>query len=315
MKVQYIVSGAGTIHMVANGECLKPVLPSHPNYKSVCKLLSKGGGEVELRSLAEILDVPTAISKVTHGKITIEDGTIKYDGHELHNSLTDKLYQLMSLGYDTKPLLTFLDNLMQNPSNNSVNQLYNFLGCKNLPITDDGCFLAYKAVTEDYLDKWTKKIDNHVGETVTMPRNMVYDQPDSACANGLHCGSMEYVRQYGCGGDHYIVIKVNPKDAVSVPIGEIEKMRVCEYTVVYDMNDNVYDMPGMLFAADGHTKIEPQAFAEAPKGIFDNPAAAYWEEDDPQEFEDEDEDECGWDDEDDYYDNNDENFGDGSSFT
>ena len=78
----------------------------------------------------------------------------------------------------------------------AITSCMEFLENKNLPITEDGCFLAYKAVTSDYKDKWTQQIDNSVGETVSMPRRKVNDDCGMGCADGLHCGAIEYVEGY-----------------------------------------------------------------------------------------------------------------------
>jgi hypothetical protein len=118
-----------------------------------------------------------------------------------------------------------------------VQELYTFLEHKNLPITEDGCFLAYKAVTSDYKDKWTQQIDNSVGETVSMQRRKVNDDCGMGCSDGLHCGALEYVEGYRSehSGDRVVIVKVNPKDVVSVPTDcECQKVRTCEYQVIAD---------------------------------------------------------------------------------
>jgi hypothetical protein len=100
-----------------------------------------------------------------------------------------------------------------------------------MPIDPDGDFYAYKAVKEDFTDKHTGKIDNSVGQVVTVRRNMVDDNPDNACSYGLHAGSFNYVRGFAQLGDNIIIVKINPKDVVSVPNHNTTKLRCCRYEV------------------------------------------------------------------------------------
>ena len=98
--------------------------------------------------------------------------------------------------------------------------------------SEDGCFLAYKGVNDDYTDVHTGKIINRVGRTVTMERNRISDDPSVGCHTGLHVGSEDYATGFG---SRTVICKVNPRDVVSVPLDcECQKMRVCEYSVTAD---------------------------------------------------------------------------------
>jgi len=202
-------------------------------------------GNNDEATLIPLLDIPKSILNYTEGKVDIKDGILQYDDEEIHNALTDRVMQMMRDGFPFKPMLNFLANVLENPSNRAVEELYTFLEHKNLPITEDGCFLAYKAVTHDYKDKWTGDIDNSVGQQVGMKRRKVNDNCDVGCSEGLHCGAIEYVEGYSRitgdpnTDDKVVIVKVNPKDVVSVPLdSECQKVRTCAYEVVAD-----YDGP------------------------------------------------------------------------
>ena len=127
-------------------------------------------------------------------------------------------------GLNIEPMIKFLDNLMENPSKKSVDELYSFLEYGNLPITPDGCFLAYKGVTTDFKDCHTRSFDNSVGAINEMPRNQVNDDPNAACSVGFHVGTFNYARGFG---QETTIVKVDPADAVSVPHDHsCEKLRV-----------------------------------------------------------------------------------------
>jgi hypothetical protein len=138
----------------------------------------------------------------------------------------------MEEGLPSTPYIRFLENLMQNPSSRSRSQLYRFLEHQGLPITEDGCFLAYKGVDENYYDKHTGNISNRIGQRVTMERNRISDDPSIGCHTGLHVGSERYAVDFG---DRTVICKINPRDVVSVPLDcECQKMRVCAYEVTAD---------------------------------------------------------------------------------
>ena len=234
--MNYIVSGNGTMTIVVSNES-HTVGHDHPNYMAIKECL----GNNDEANLIPLLDIPTSILNYTEGKVDIKDGILQYDEEEIHNALTDRVMQMMRDGFPFKPMLNFLANVLENPSNRAVEELYSFLENKNLPITEDGCFLAYKAVTHDYRDKWTGNIDNSVGQQVGMTRRKVNDNCDVGCSEGLHCGAIEYVEGYSRitgdpeTDDKVIIVKVNPKDVVSVPLDcECQKVRTCAYEVVAD---------------------------------------------------------------------------------
>ena len=129
----------------------------------------------------------------------------------------------------------FLKNIMENPSYQSQLELYDFLEHKHLPITEDGCFLAYKAVRKDFMDKYSGTFNNQIGGIVKMTRAKVDDDRQMGCAAGLHVGALDYVTSYGSleAGDRIIIVKINPRDAVSVPTDSShQKLRTCQYEVV-----------------------------------------------------------------------------------
>jgi hypothetical protein len=65
----------------------------------------------------------------------------------------------------------------------------------------------------------------------------VQDDPENACSHGLHAGTIEYVKCFGEVNDKIIIVKINPKDVVSVPSHETTKLRCCKYEVVQEYTD------------------------------------------------------------------------------
>jgi hypothetical protein len=128
-----------------------------------------------------------------------------------------------------------------------VNELYDFLAHWGLPVTPDGCFLAYKRVTDDYKDFYTRKVDNRVGAKPSMPRNRVDDNREEGCSKGFHAGAIAYVKDFNPNMGHIMIVKINPKNAVSVPKDcSCTKLRICEYEVVGEYQRDLVDSPVYL---------------------------------------------------------------------
>jgi len=224
MTVPFMKSG-NKLSVLANGKWYQ-VTSEHPKYEEILEALH--GTE---DNIAKLMDMEQGVREYFDGSnVEVVGGFVKYDGEVVDTTLTKRILEFMKQGLPFEPLVKFFDNLMANPSYSSRNQLYDFLEHKNLPITEDGCFLAYKAVNSDYKDKWSGKFDNSVGKVVEINRGKVDDDRDRGCSSGLHCGALDYVRDYGSegSGDHIMIVKVNPADTVSVPCDcQFMKLRTC----------------------------------------------------------------------------------------
>jgi len=254
-NIPYVIKTNGSVTLYLNGECMT-VATDHPNYNKIIEAL-KSGNHTHIENL---VNVAKAVIKYASGQISIENGQIFYGSFSVHNTLTDRIIKMMNEGFKFDHMIKFLENLMQNPSNRAVNETYTFLQNYGLPITDDGCFLAYKAVRNDYKDIYSGKYDNRVGCAPAMPRNMVDETYDRDCSTGLHVGALDYVVQYGHfvkgqavpeGGNRLMLVKVNPKDVVSVPKYENHpKMRVSQYFVVSEIKDVVKELDKVVYTSN-----------------------------------------------------------------
>jgi hypothetical protein len=220
----------GNLTLVLNNRTYQ-VLPDHINYKMILQVLPTATSE----ELLEIVDIEKAVSVYSDGQVEIKNGQVTYAGDVVHGSISRRILEFMSKGLPFQPLVNFLNNLMENPSMQSQKELYDFLEHENLPITEDGHFLAYKAVRSDYMDKYAGKFRNKVGDVCTMQRAKVDDNRSVGCSQGLHAGALNYVAGYGSvdHGDRIVIVKINPRDVVSVPSDcNCEKLRTCRYEVV-----------------------------------------------------------------------------------
>lgn len=270
--VPYVIKTGGAVTMFLNGASVTVAL-DHPNYSKVIAALKSGQFDL-IDSLVNIAkSVETYTAKAT-GKVKIEHGVITYSGIPLHTTLTTRILKMLGEGFKFDHMVRFLENLLENPSKRAVEELYSFLENYGLPITEDGHFLAYKAIRQDYFDIYTGRTHkNLVGSTQEMPRNLVDDTWGRDCSQGLHCGALKYVVDYGHfqreqavteGGNRLVILKVNPRDVVCVPkFEESTKMRVCKYVVLSEIKDCVTELKKIVYKSDG-AELNPDAWS-APK--------------------------------------------------
>lgn len=244
------------------------VLPDHLNYKMIMEALPTASED----ELLGMVDVETAVASFSDGRVTVENGVVKFDGDEVHGSISKRILEFMKNGLPFEPLVQFLHNVMENPSMQSQRELYDFLEHENLPITEDGYFLAYKAVRSDFKDKYRGVFDNSVGQVCEMVRAKVDDNREAGCSQGLHAGALSYVASYGSvdSGDKIVIVKINPKDVVSVPKDcDCQKLRTCRYEVV-GLYEGELDRP--MYSAD---------YSNSP--IYNDDYDADYEDDDEDE--------------------------------
>lgn len=186
--------------------------------------------------LLEVLDAKNTIINKLSGAVgvRIENRRIMYGDREVTGVVASRVLEMLGAGLDVTPMLKFIENLMQNPSSRAVNELFGFMEACDLPITEDGHFLAYKKVRDDYKDCYSGTLDNSVGNILSMPRNAVDEDKNNTCSYGLHFCSYSYLKHFG--GQRVVVVKINPADVVAIPADyNNSKGRTCRYEVVDEM--------------------------------------------------------------------------------
>lgn len=260
MKTLSFITTSTSITVVIDGK-VYTIASGDKSFKNVKAELGKANPDPE--KVLGLIHVPTAISNYSKGNVTVKDGVVYYKGCAMHNYCAQKVLEFISQGLDCQRLMRFFDRLMSNPSARAVGELYKFLEHQAMPLTEDGCFLAYKGVRNDYFsitagakDKVLTgvvsadgRIYNGVGEVIEVMRNYVDDDANRGCSSGLHAGSHEYSSDFGRAG-RMLIVKIDPKDVVSVPNDcNCQKLRTCAYTVIAEVK---------------HDDIMPNEFSDGP---------------------------------------------------
>lgn len=219
-------------------------------------------------SIPKHLTVKSTVAEWAKGKFTVNDDVFSYDGVPLPSDLNGRILAMAAKDENPTPLLKFWEHLQKNPSWRSVEQLWPFLRNQGISFTEDGCFLAYKGVRNDYKDLHSGRFDNRPGVIHEMPRNRISDDPNHACHVGFHVGALEYARSFGGADSRVVVCKVNPADVVCVPYDENhQKMRVCKYEVIG--NHNGRHLPETVYIPD-EVDIDVSDLVDEPDDVDAN---------------------------------------------
>jgi hypothetical protein len=236
MSYPYIVQGSNITVVIGN----KPhtISKSHITYNKVLEAIKASDWDL----VKNIIEPVKVVLNYGQGNVSVQGEKLFWKGKVMHNALSNRMIAMLQDGFPIEPLVAFMENLMTNPSKRAVDELYGFLEKNSLPITPDGHFLAYKKVRQNYFDCHTGKMDNSVGKIVEMERNEVDDNKDQTCSTGLHFCSQEYLPHFGGGDSRVVIVKINPRDVVSIPTDyNNAKGRACRYEVIGEVGANPDD--------------------------------------------------------------------------
>jgi hypothetical protein len=257
MSYPYIVQGSNITVVIGNQP--HTISKSHITYNKVLEAIKASDWDL----VKNIIEPIKVVLNYGQGNVSVQGEKLFWKGKEMHNALSNRMVAMLQDGFPVEPLVAFMENLMTNPSKRAVDELYGFLEKNSLPITPDGHFLAYKKVRQNYFDCHTGKMDNSVGKVVEMERNEVDDNKDQTCSTGLHFCSQEYLPHFGGGDSRVVIVKINPRDVVSIPTDyNNAKGRACRYEVIGEVGANPddkveFDKPVQHNA--NSVKVEPKS--------------------------------------------------------
>lgn len=218
---------------------------SHPHFNEIREGVLSDDPDV-LRLFDLSTTAATKFDRLSE-RVTVANQRLYFDGVEVDNALANQVVRFINDDVeDWRPLVSFFDNVMQNPQEHSREQLYEWLTRHQFTITDDGMIVGYKGVAQVDDETFqsissgtaivngevqTGRISQKIGDIVEMPRDQVAFDPSEGCSTGLHVGNYRYANGFARGA--LLEVHVNPRDVVSVPTdSNWEKVRVCRYKVV-----------------------------------------------------------------------------------
>lgn len=226
--------GRASITVFIDGE-FNTIDKSHINYEPLLEELRKEPEDRDLEAIKSMTSVIKMIEMFTTGKVTVFEDAIHYDGVAVNNYMTQRMVEIIQQGVSIEPWARFMDNVFQNPAEYARHELYEWMEKANMPITPDGCFLAFKKVRRDFTDCHTGKFDNSPGTILEMPREKCDPVRTNHCSTGFHFCSVGYLGSFG--GQRVVVVKINPKHVTSIPNDyKFTKGRTCRYEVIAELS-------------------------------------------------------------------------------
>jgi len=226
-----------TDHSVTLFDNLRPltVTDSHPMFDEIRELVLEGCYDEAL----DLIDNRRAAKRaIRDTSFELVGDSLYLDDYRIPDNMAVRVFGLMAEYCSVKPLEKFFRNLLDNPSYRAVQELFGFLELSKLPITDDGYFVAYKAVNSKFRDCFTDNMDNSVGAQPTMPRNLVDEDKNRTCSTGLHFAGYEYASNFVPHGGHLMAVRINPKDVVAIPSDyNNQKGRASTYMIVEEIEN------------------------------------------------------------------------------
>lgn len=253
-KLPYLINSRdGVPHSLAImvGGRPQTLSASHQSFGAVIEELKKPTHNA--KRILSLISAQEALLDFSNKTVTIANGKVYYQGNAIGGALVNRILEFNRVGLPYEPLLKFLQNLPEKES--ARDALYKFLENKGLTITPDGCFLGYKGVRRDYTSAHPNNLPSLKGPMIKGHiRFKVGDKPrcnredcdpntSVECSTGIHVGSHSFAQGYTSDG-HMMIVKVNPRDCVSVPHYSGEKIRVCALEVVGDLKDSAAGING-----------------------------------------------------------------------
>lgn len=215
-----------------HGDVVITINKDHPNFdalKTACYNADEPSVEAIVNDYKRYISFSNDIF-YRHGILYVNlHGTVV----SIDPALTSRIIAMSDSGENINAMLMFIKNIVSNPNYDAQRDIYRFLDHNKLPITEDGCFLAWKVVRKDLFDKHSGTNKHDVGAEISMDRAECEHNRDVTCSRGLHFCSKEYLPTFKNDGDRIVCLKINPIDVVSIPTDyNNAKGRCCKYTVI-----------------------------------------------------------------------------------
>jgi hypothetical protein len=228
--------------------------------KKLVEALKNGADMDEIRLLA---DVAAYVAARSFGRVELDDrDRLRLDGHVVDYGLAPVIKRMVEGGFSVEPLVNFVQNVALNPNTSVAEDLYRFIEKGDLPITPDGCFMAFKRVRDDYMDFHSGTVSYAVGAKPSMPRENCDEDRNVTCSRGLHACSFDYLGNFHGGRGKVVGVKINPRDVTAIPNDYNDtKLRCCDMEVVSEIP---HDEVAKYYTSAVDRRFTPETGTEVP---------------------------------------------------
>lgn len=241
------------LQLTVDGETFTINRKTNPAFNQIVDAINEGDYETAKTLANPGRALATFYSSNGDYTLEVKSSSVYLNDKRLPRALEDRLLAMYAHGLPLKPLVNFMARVMKNPSATSRSEGYLFLEGNELPLTPDGCFMAYKSVRRwngspefddsgrkfeegDYMSIGTNSENRlptrlRIGDELRMDRGEVDDNRERTCSFGYHFASLNYASTWS-RWDAILLMKIDPADVVSIPSDyDNQKGRTCAYTV------------------------------------------------------------------------------------
>lgn len=233
MNVAHIITPKGITLFIETRH--HAIAPTHPSYNAILRRLDAG----QYEGIEDLLDAQKAVASVVTDLgdgFSVEGALIVLNGSPFSEAVSEKVLRMKASEVNVEPIKKFLAKVRENPSATAQRELLLFCEANGFAIHTDGDIIAFKGVRENFLDIYSGTISNNIGAIIAMPRWQVDDDRTKTCSRGLHFAALEYATTWSHAIGHVMVMKVNPRDVVSIPNDYAnQKGRCCRYEVIAEL--------------------------------------------------------------------------------
>jgi hypothetical protein len=222
------------------------VAVSHPHFNEIyATVLADRASEAELNQMWEYIrpikrvqrllpqDSEVQLDLSPEGVLTaVIDGSV----YDVPTDLAQTINEVHKASGNLRPFALFLKKLSENPRKEVASELWGFIAACGMTLDEDGNFLAYKNVNEDFTSPYDNKTDNTPGTVLRMRRQDVQHDSHVTCSTGFHFAAWGYLKHYA-SGRKTVLLSVSPADVVSIPSDYNNmKGRACSYKILREVS-------------------------------------------------------------------------------
>ncbi len=232
------LSGTNTVELKLTDYAITPPMPE------ITETLQEGG--IEITQMIDGVEVQGIFyPKKTKVIVAVDNEVIEVPGLDnlMRHAKRAKEYGMEAI----KAFLLRMTPVLKTRAH-SAEDLMNFIGNSEMPLTLDGRVICYKRLngsrnsneTQYWVDPYTHTVKQRIGSIVEMEEVDVDPSRYNSCSNGLHVANQTYFGGSGFSGKNTFVVLVNPEDFIAVPKGEHGKARVTRYQIIGMLNNDAH---------------------------------------------------------------------------
>jgi hypothetical protein len=190
---------------------------SHVNYTKILDAIR----ERRWTDIDTLLDVKKEIEQAVQFKtdglirISVATGEVFFNERPLKPSFAKQLLALHEDNFDIRPYVRCLAKIEASKFDRARDYFANFMDRTITPINDEGNFILYKRVQDNYKSFYDGKTDNSIGSEPRLTEKEADPNPANTCSSGMHCCTHEYLPHYHGGQGKVVICEVDPRDIIA----------------------------------------------------------------------------------------------------